>query len=424
MYRLFIYFNLEIHSEVVTVLKNNNVGDTKFSLDKKNSLDKTNSLVRRLLVSVGLTLVLASCSSQDDAAPAAMPAMPVSVQVLQAVAVPIRIEAVAQTEGAQEVEVRPRVGGILLKKLFEEGAAIKAGQPMFLIDPVPFQLAVTEANALLVQQNARIVQTERESGRLENLLATKSVSQREYDNATSDHAMASASLLQYKARLHEAQLNLSYTKVKAPSSGMAGRFLFSEGALVAANTSLLTTIVKISPIWVRFSLSDAELAELGGRLTSEKVKNITLILPDGTEYPESGKLNFSASRIDPALGTQQLRAEFKNEDKSLIPGQFVRIRVTTGSREGVFLIPQAAVQTGEQGKFVYVAEKNKEGKIVAAFRPIEVGGWEGADWVVLSGLKTGEKVIVDNLIKIRPGADVSPNPLGGAPSATTHGYSH
>lgn len=367
-------------------------------------------LIKCLLLNTVAVLTLASCDGQADAAAKqqAMPPMPVSVLAVQSTTVPISAEAVAQTEGAKEVEIRPRVGGILLKKLFEEGAEIKAGQPMFLVDPVPYQMAVSQARAQHARQKARIVQTSRESERLKKLLETKSISQREYDNAVSDHAMADASLQESNAVLHEAQLNLSYAKVKAPVSGMAGRFLYSEGALVSANTSLLTTIVQTSPIWVRFSLSDSELAQLGGMLTNETVKGIALVLPDGTEYPESGRLNFSASQIDPRLGTQQLRAEFDNADKALIPGQFVRIRVSTGVRDGVFLVPQSAVQTGEQGRFVYVAEADEEGQTVAIARPVQTGGWQGQDWVIVSGLKQGEKVIVDNLIKIRPGAPVDP----------------
>lgn len=363
------------------------------------------------MLTFGATLLLAACGQQDSGAqqPPAMPPLPVSVLDVQPTTVPIQTEAVAQTEGAKEVEIRPRVGGIVLKRLFKEGAEIKAGQPMFLIDPIPYQMKATQARAQLAQQNARVQQTRREAARLKTLLDTKSISQREYDNAVSDHAMADASVQEFRAMLHEAELNLSYAKVKAPESGMAGRFLYSEGALVNANTSLLTTIVQTSPIWVRFSLSDSELAQLGGMLTSDSVEGIDLILPDGTKYPETGTLNFSASRIDPALGTQQLRAEFKNADKKLIPGQFVRIRVTTGSNEGVFLVPQAAVLSSEQGKFVFVAEKGSEGKFSAAVRPVKAGGWSGQDWVILGGLKQGDQVIVDNLIKVRPGAPVMPN---------------
>ncbi|MDP1658053.1 MAG: efflux RND transporter periplasmic adaptor subunit [Methylotenera sp.] len=365
-------------------------------------------------------LVLIGCGKKDDPSAkmeGSMPAMSVGVVELKATSVPISAEVVAQTEGAKEVEIRPRVGGILLKKLFEEGAPIKAGQAMFLIDPVPYQIALSNAKAQLAQQEARVVQTQREATRLDGLLATQSISKREADNASSDNSMARAGLAQYDAGVREAQLNLSYTTVTSPLSGIAGRFEFSEGALVNANTSLLTKVSQISPIWVRFSLSDSELATLGGHVSPANVKDVTLVLSDGTTYDKKGQLNFAASGIDPQLGTQQLRATFENEDKRLLPGQFVRIRVATGTREGVFLLPQTAILTNDQGKFVYVAEKDKEGQTVAAMRPIVEGGWQGDDWVVLSGLKAGELVIADNLIKVRPGAAVNPHPLGTTPAA-------
>lgn len=349
------------------------------------------------------------CSKRDDAntqGVAAMPAMPVSVIAMQPTSVPVGAEAVAQTEGAKEVEIRPRVGGILLKKLFEEGASIRAGQAMFLIDPAPFQIALSNAKAQLAQQKARVEQTQREAQRLQGLVATQSISQREADNAVSESALAKAGLEQVEAGVREAELNLSYTTVTSPLSGVAGRFELSEGALVSANSSLLAKVSQISPIWVRFSFSDSELAALGGHLSSSNVKEVTLILPNGKEYVAKGQLNFAASGIDPQLGTQQLRATFENADKSLLPGQFVRIRVTTGKQDGVFLVPQVAVLTNDQGKFVYVANDKNE----VVVKPIVVGNWVGNDWVVLSGLNVGDKVVVDNVIKLRPGANVAPHP--------------
>lgn len=381
------------------------------------SINGQGAHVKRTMVTSGMMLaligvlamsVLAACGKQENAAQAqGLPPMPVSVVTVEPTSVPMSAEAVAQTEGAKEVEIRPRVGGILLKKLFEEGAPIKAGQAMFLIDPVPYQIALSNAKAQLAQQKARLDQAQREAQRLQALVATQSVSQREADNARSDNALALASLAQYESAVREAELNLSYTTVTSPLSGVAGRFELSEGALVSANTSLLSTVSQLSPIWVRFSLSDAELAQLGGPLTQKGVKDVRLILPSGEEYSKSGQLNFAASGIDPQLGTQLLRATFDNEDKRLLPGQFARIRVITGKKDGVFVVPQTAVLSSDQGKFVYVAND----KNIVTIKPIVAGNWVGKDWVILSGLETGDKVIVDNIIKLRPGAPVSPHPL-------------
>ena len=371
---------------------------------------------RLIIISFLFTILVTACDKkQEGTAPPAgmsMPAMPVSVIAVQPTSVPMSVEAVAQTEGASEVEVRPRAGGIILKKMFEEGQPVKAGQVMFQIDPAPFQIALAQARAQAAGQSARITQTVRESSRLKELLATQSISQREYDNATSDASISQAGMMQAQANIKEAELNLSYTRVTAPVSGIAGRFQFSEGALVQANTSLLTTIIQVSPIWVRFSLSESELQSLGGHLDQKHVREVSLILPDGSEYAHKGKLNFTANQINPSLGTQELRATFDNADKRLLPGQFVRARVTTGTREGVFLVPQTAVLTGEQGKFVYVANEKNE----AIIRPVVVGEWKGKDWIILEGLTANDKVIVDNLIKLRPNAPVVPHALETAPS--------
>lgn len=369
--------------------------------------------VINMVVLTTILITLAACGKGDapsGQAPAGT-AMPVTVVEVQPSTIPISAEAVAQTEGAKEVEIRARVGGILLKRLYEEGAPVKAGQPMFLIDPVPYEIALSQARAQLAQQQALIEQAKREQERLRGLLASQSISQREYDNAVSDEAVARAGFQQAQANLREAELNLSYTTVTAPVSGVSGRFQYSEGALITANTSLLTTVVQLSPIWVRFSFSDNELALLGGRLTEQNVNYVTLIMPDGTEYKQKGQLNFAASQIDPLLGTQQLRATFENNDQTLLPGQFVRARVTTGQRDGVFLLPQMAISSSDQGRFVYVVNAQNQ----ATVRPVVVGDWVGKDWVVLEGLSAGDKVIVDNIIKLRPGAPVAPSIAGEKP---------
>ena len=374
--------------------------------------DLQTNVYSKITLALVISLALVACGKANQASEPP-PALPVSVIEVQPTSVPISAETVAQTEGAKEVEIRPRVGGILLKRLYEEGAAVNAGQPMFLIDPVPYQNALAQASAQLAEQKARVEQTLREEKRLREMLDSQAISQREYDNAVSDNAMANAALLQAEVRVRDAKLNLSYTSVPAPVSGVSGRFQFSEGTLVAANTSLLTTIVQLSPIWVRFSLSDNELAQIGGPLNEQNVQQVTLVLQNGTEYDKKGKLNFAASQIDPTFGTQQLRATFENTDRQLLPGQFVRARVTTGEREGVFLVPQVAVQRSDLGNILYIVNEKNE----ATIQPVAVGQWMGKDWVILEGLKAGDKVIVDNIIKLRPGTQVAPTILRSGTTA-------
>lgn len=359
----------------------------------------------RLLGAAALvSAALAGCSGSNAPAgppPGAMGPMPVTVLDVQPQTIPSSIEVMAQTEGARETEVRARVGGIIVKRLYQEGATVKAGQPLFQIDRATYEIALAEATA-------KAEQSSREMNRLKGLIAAKAISQKEYDDAVSTDALA-------QAALRQAQLNLSWTTVTAPVAGTTGRALKSEGNLVTVGSdALLTSISQLNPIWVRFSLSESEIAKLpGGRLTPSSVSGVELILPDGSVYPQKGKLNFLASTIDTTLGTQQLRAEFPNADSRLLPGQFVRARLLTGDREGVFLVPQSAVIQTEQAKLVMVA--TAENKV--APRPVQAGEWRGRDWVILGGLKAGDKVIVDNLMKLRPDMPVAPHAPGEQPGA-------
>lgn len=361
--------------------------------------------------------ILAACTGKDQPAgpPGGAPqAMPVTVVEVQPTKVESSVEAVAQTEGAREVEIRARVGGILTKRLYEEGAPVKAGQPLFQIDREPFDVAVAQARAQVAQSKARAEQTVREAARLKSLLTQQAISQREYDTAASDNSAAVAAVQAAEAALRQAELNLTWSTVTAPVSGVSGRAAISEGNLVSTN-GLVTTVTQLNPMWVRFSLSEAELnaAMPSGRFKPQAVRGVELILPDGSTYPVRGKLNFAASQVSPALGTLQLRGEFPNPDGALLPGQFVRARLLTGERDGVFKVPQNAVMQTDKGAMVMLA--NADNKVEP--RPVKTGQWVGTEWVILGGLKAGDKVIVDNLIKVRPGAPVAPHGPGEGPGA-------
>ena len=354
-----------------------------------------------LIVAAG---ALSACSDSRPAAPPAMALLPVTVLDVQPQKVPTSIEVMAQTEGARETEVRARVGGILMKRLYQEGETVKAGQPLFQIDRAPYEIALADARA-------RSDQAGREMKRLHGLIESKAISQKEYDDATSTNAIA-------QAALRQAELNLAWTTVTAPVAGTTGRAVKSEGNLISAGgDGLLTSIYQLNPIWVRFSLGESDLARFaGGRISAREVTGVELLLANGSVYTGQGKLNFLASTIDTTLGTQALRAEFANADKQLLPGQFVRVRLLTGERDGVFLVPQSAVLQSEQGALVMLAGADNK----VAPRPVQTGEWRGRDWVILGGLQAGDKVIVDNLMKLRPGVPVAPHPPAppGAPAAT------
>jgi membrane fusion protein (multidrug efflux system) len=327
--------------------------------------------------------------------------LPVSVIEAQPTNIPNVLEVTAQAEGAKETEVRSRVNGILLKRLYEEGSPVQAGQPLFQIDPEPFKITLEEAQA-------RAKQTAREAARLKLLYSKQAVSRKEFDDATSVNEIA-------QATLKTAQLNLTWTTVTAPVSGISGRSLRSEGNLISntGDAGLLTSIYQINPIWVRFGLSSSDTAQLpSGRLDPQQNTGVELLLPNGRVYAESGKINFQSTFIDSKLGTQQMRAEFPNPRSEILPGQFLRIRITTGLQENVFLVPQAAVIQSERGFTVWTV--GPENKVIST--PIKVGKWSGKNWIVLSGLKAGDRVVTDQLIKIRPQSVVKPTvvPLGQA----------
>ena len=363
-------------------------------------------------------LLLTGClkSGEDSAKKpaAAPPALPVTVLQAEPTQVPIIVEVMAQTEGAKETEVRAQVGGILKEQLYKEGAPVKAGQALFQIDKEPYAIALADAQANLAEAKTKVEQAAREELRLRGLLDKNYISRKSYDDAVSEHARARAAQQSAEANVRKAELNLSYTTVTAPVAGISGRAVKSEGSLIATgDESLLTVIYQSNPIWVGFSLSESELAKIrerGGRVTERTVTGIELKLPDGSIYAHKGRLNFLASSVDTTLGTRRFRAEFDNPEGALLPGEFVRIRIFAGERDGVFLVPQTAVLQTEQAYLVFVA--GAENKVTP--RPVQVGEWQGKDWIILGGLQAGDRVITDNLIKLRPGAPVVPRSAADA----------
>jgi membrane fusion protein (multidrug efflux system) len=359
---------------------------------------------------------LAACSEgdarqgKDARAAAASAPLPVSVVEVAPSEVPVMFEAVGRPEGSREVQVRARVSGVLEKQLYTEGDTVKAGAVLFEIERAPFEIELAQARGTLAEVLAREELAQQELERLKGLIDKRAISQKEADQAASTLRQSSALVTVARARVRQAELNLSYTRVVAPIEGITGRALQSIGSLVspASESAMLTTLTRGDPIWVRFSLSEAEYARV--RSGGGRDPQIRLELADGTAYPEPAKVNFTSSTIDAQTSTVQMRAELANPRLELLPGQFVRVRVTAGSDRAI-VVPQAAVGQNEGGRFVWVVAEGK-----ATQRAIKAGNWVGRDWVVLEGLKAGDSVIVDNLTRLRPGAPVAPT-KAAAPGA-------
>jgi membrane fusion protein (multidrug efflux system) len=373
-----------------------------------------------------LAALVAACGqSQQGGGFHGFPPPEVTTIKLAPKTLPANYEYVGQTTGSKEVEVRARVTGILERKMFQEGAPVKAGQQLFLIDPKPLQAQVAALEADVARAQAQKAQAERELARLKPLAERRAVGQKEADDALSNVEVADATVKAAQAKLAELQLHLGYTKVLAPISGLSSRAPKSEGSLVSANETLLTTVSQVDPMWIPFAVAENEQLTLNravkeGRLTLPKnfAFDVAVQLADGSTLERKGRINFADTRINPSTGTFELRAEVQNADNLLKPGQFVRVKLMGAVRNNALAVPQVAVLDGPQGKFVYVTGKDKDGKDIAVARPVSLGEWAIADgtnlWIVETGLKAGEDVIVDGLSKLRPGAPIK---LGGAAPA-------
>jgi membrane fusion protein, multidrug efflux system len=364
--------------------------------------------IKQLLPAL-LLLLLAACGPSGGGHGGFPPAQ-VSVITIEPKTLPASVEYTGQTLGSREIEVRARVTGILLTRNFVEGGPVTKGQSLFTIDPAPFAAVLARAEADVAGADARLTQAKKNASRLKPLYAEKAVSQKEFDDSTSGEAVADADLKAARARLTEAQLNLSYTKVEAPATGIAGRAQRSEGSLVSGPDVLLTSVTQIDPIWVSFGVSDNDQLKLNSETAAGRLElpkggkfEVSVKLADGTVYAQAGKLNFSDVRVSGATGTSETRAEIPNPKGVLRPGQFVRITLSGAVRPNAITVPQRAVLEGPQGKFVYVLSAESK----ADPRPVQVGDWFGDEWIIQSGLKAGDKVIVDGVARIfAPGSPV------------------
>jgi len=399
-----------------------------WELTHKNLTRKDFKLAAAAALVLTAVLAMTACSKgsgeQGAGGMGNMPPPQVGVVAVQPQSLPVTFEYTGQTLGSKEVEVRARIGGIIEKRLYTEGAAVQAGQVLFELDPKPLQAQVAAAEADVATAEARAAQSTREAARLKPLLADRAVSQQEYDNMVSDQQIAAAGVLSAKAHLQELRLNLGYTKVIAPVSGMSGRALKSEGSLVSTTDSLLTTLVQLNPLYVGFGPSENEQNAI-----DRDVANGTLQLPksgfevevrgiEGGLLAKGGRINFTDSHVNNQTGTVEMRAELPNANGKLKAGQFVRVALHGAVRPTAIVVPQGAVLEGPQSKIVMTVAKDKDGKDVVAPRPVEVGEWATLDgvggkpgtkvWVITKGLAAGDRVILDNFVKLRPGAPVTP----------------
>ena len=355
-----------------------------------------------------LSVFLAACGK--DAPPPAPPPPEVRFVTVQAQPINNTIEVPGRLEAVRTAEVRARVDGIVQRRLYQEGTDVRAGQALFAIDPRELRAQQSSALAALARAEATAANAARDVERYQGLVAKQAISQQEYDTAVARQRTAQADVAQARAQVEAARLGLSYTTVTAPIAGRAGRAQVTEGALVSAGSAtLLTKIEQIDPIYVNFSQSSSNVLQIRKDIASGALKMpgpgrvaAHLILEDGTVYPHAGLLNFFDLRLDEATGTAAFRAEFPNPNRSLLPGQFVRVRVDAGVRAGGLLVPQRAVTVTPQGATVMVIGAND----VVESRPVGLGELQGGSWLILTGLAAGERVVVDGLQKVQPGKPV------------------
>ncbi len=321
--------------------------------------------------------------------------------------VPIVFEFIAQVESSREVNIQARVSGFLEKRVYIEGAVVQEGETLFLMDQRPFKAQLVQAEAALARQQAAYEVARRNLARVKPLAAADALSQKDLDDATGQYQSTAAAVEQAKATVEQARLDLSYTVITSPVTGITGSAEQADGTYLSFNNSQLTTVTVLSPIYVNFSVSENDWLRsrdqiAKGRLIQPEGEAYTaeIILADGSLYPLTGRLTFADPSFNPETGTFLIRATFDNPDGELHPNQYVRIRLKGAIRPNAVLVPQRAVQQSSKGHFVWIQGKDDR----AETRPVLVGEWHGDQWVISEGLHPGDRVIVDGMLALRPGA--------------------
>jgi len=390
----------------------------------------------RLGLAIAGLAALALCAACHKAAtlPAAG-AIEVTVMPVVQSDTPVDFEYTAQTQSSREVEIRARVDGFLDKRLYTEGQLVHAGQTLFQMDAKPFDAALQTARGQLAQQQARLTVAKANLARVIPLAAQNALSQKDLDDATGNEKQAEAAVIAAQGQVQTAQLNLSYTTIKSPLTGLSSFARQQDGSFVTASASgLLTYVYQLDPMWVNFSVSENELLKFREEITAGRLRfpanddfEVTVIMADGTEFPNHGRISFANPAFSTETGTFLVRASFANEKGQLRPGQFVRARVSGASRPKAILVPQRAVLQGAKSHFVWVVDNDSK----AHQRVVEVGEWHGDDWFITEGLQPGERVVVDGAIRVAadvplkivaaPAAHAAANvPGGGGSSSTGH----
>ena len=374
-----------------------------------------------LLLTLSLAALLAGCSKEAPKAPAPPPAE-VSVVTVAAESVDRTTELPGRINPVREAQVRARATGILLKRSFTEGADVKEGQVLFEIDPLPLQATLSSSQASLAKMEASLKESKARAARYEELVKINAISRQVYDEAVATLGQNEADLLAAKAALQTSQLNLGYAQVTAPISGRIGRALVTEGALVSAtDATQLAVIRQLDPVYFDFTQSSTEVMRLRRALESGSLQgattnraSVTLTLEDGTPYPHAGKLLFSDIAVDPTTGMITLRAEVPNPENLLMPGMYARAQIVEGVTTNALTIPQRTIARGSAGASTVLVVNDQN---AVEIRSITIDRTVGSKVVVASGLKAGEKVIVEGSQKVRPGAAVKPVPFM-APAST------